>query len=130
MYLFVYGTLRKTFSLRAPSAHHRFLADAVFCGNASIKGYLYSLGQYPALVVDDNAESGVKGEVYQITEETLAILDDYEEIDPNNPRSEYQRRFVNLVTVQGQTLSAWVYLLNQQPDGKELIKSGDWCCEV
>lgn len=129
MYLFVYGTLRKTFSPHAPSAHHRFLADAIFCGKASIKGHLYSLGNYPAFVLDENSPTLVKGEIYQINERTLTILDEYEEIDSQNPNSEYQRRKLDIVTDHDQALSVWVYLMNQQPDGKELIESGDWCCE-
>ena len=130
MYLFVYGTLRKTFSPRAASAHSRLLSDAIYCGTASIAGYLYSLGNYPALVFDENSPSLVKGEIYQNDEKTLAILDEYEEIDPQKPNSEYQRLQIEILTDQGQALSVWVYLMNQKPDGKELIQSGDWCEEV
>jgi gamma-glutamylcyclotransferase (GGCT)/AIG2-like uncharacterized protein YtfP len=69
----------------------------------------------------------VKGEIYQINERTLTILDEYEEIDSQNPNSEYQRRKLDIVTDHDQALSVWVYLMNQQPDGKEIIQSGDWC---
>lgn len=127
MYLFVYGTLRKTFSPRAASAHSRFLSDASYCGAASIKGYLYSLGNYPAFVFDENSPTLVKGEIYQINEKTLTALDEYEEIDPQNPDNEYRRCKLDITTDQGQPLSVWVYLMNQQPNGKELIESGDWC---
>jgi gamma-glutamylcyclotransferase (GGCT)/AIG2-like uncharacterized protein YtfP len=130
MYLFVYGTLRKTFSPRAASAHSRFLSDAIYCGTAPITGYLYSLGNYPALVFDENSPALVKGEIYQIDEKTLIILDEYEEIDPQNPNNEYQRRQIEIITDQGNTLTVWVYLMNQKRDGKELIPSGDWCEEV
>ena len=130
MYLFVYGTLRKSPSPRAASAHSRFLSDAIYCGTASIAGYLYSLGNYPAFVFDENSLSLVKGEIYQIDEKTMAILDEYEEIDPQNPNSEYQRLQIEILTDQGQALSVWVYVMNQKSDGKELIPSGDWCEEV
>lgn len=130
MHLFVYGTLRKTYSPRAASAHSRFLSKAAYCGTAYIKGYLYSLGNYPALVFDENSPTQVKGEIYQIDEKTLTILDEYEEIDPQNPNNEYQRRQIEILIDQGKRLSAWVYVMNQQPDGKELIESGDWCEEV
>lgn len=130
MYLFVYGTLRKSPSPRAASAHSRFLSDAIYCGTACITGYLYSLGNYPAFVFNENSLSLVKGEIYQIDEKTMAILDEYEEIDPQNPNNEYQRCKLDITTDQGQAISVWVYLMNQKPDGKELIESGDWCCEV
>lgn len=127
MHLFVYGTLRKTFSPRAASAHSRFLSDAIYCGTACITGYLYSLSNYPALVFDENSPSLVKGEIYQIDENTLTTLDEYEEIDSQNPNNEYQRCKLDIITDQGQALSVWVYVMNQKPDGKELIQSGDWC---
>ncbi len=130
MHLFVYGTLRKTYSSRAASAHSRFLSDAVYCGTASISGYLYSLGNYPALIFDEHSPILVKGEIYQIDEKTLTILDEYEEIDPQNPNNEYQRRQLEIITDRGNALSVWAYVMNQEPDGKELIESGDWCCEV
>lgn len=127
MYLFVYGTLHNTFSPRAASAWHRFLSTAIFCGRVSVKGYLYSLGPYPALVIDEAANSLVTGELYQITEEILTALDEYEEIDPGNSESEYRRQLVELTTADGQMVQAWVYLLNQKPDENRLIASGDWC---
>lgn len=127
MHLFVYGTLRKTHSPRAASAHTQFLSDAIFCGAASVKGHLYSLGHYPGLLLDDDSPTNVKGEIYQINQKTLAILDEYEEIDQAKTNNEYQRINKMITNDQGEKFSVWIYMVNQKPAGKELIESGDWC---
>lgn len=127
MHLFVYGTLRKAYSSRASSLHHKFLSDAIFCGTASIKGYLYLLGHYPGLVPDENSPTHVQGEIYQINKKILATLDEYEEIDPDKTDNEYQRINRIVTNGHGENFSAWVYVMNQQPEGQQLIVSGDWC---
>lgn len=127
MYLFVYGTLRKTPSPYAASLHNNFLADAVFCGTASIKGCLYKLSHYPGLFIDDNSPIDVKGEIYKIDETTLTILDEYEEIDPAKNNNEYRRINKIITNNEGDSFSAWIYVINQKPEGKKLIESGDWC---
>lgn len=127
MYLFVYGTLRKTPSPRAISAHSKFLSDAIFCGIASVKGYLYSLGHYPGLLLDDDSPTSVKGEIYQISEKTLATLDEYEEIDPTKTNNEYHRIKKIITDGEGENFSVWIYAIARKPEGKELIESCDWC---
>lgn len=131
MYLFVYGTLRRTPSHRSGnSAHDKFLSQAIYCGTASIAGHLISLGAYPALIVDSNSTTNVKGEIYRIQESDLVALDLYEEIEPLSTNNEFQRVQKPITSDAGEQFSVWIYLLNSdEGDYKkyDVIESGDWC---
>jgi gamma-glutamylcyclotransferase (GGCT)/AIG2-like uncharacterized protein YtfP len=128
MYLFVYGTLRQTASSRGNNdAHRRFLSQASFCGTASVAGQLVSLGAYPALILNDYANSQVKGEIFKITENDLKKLDEYEEIDPRSNHNQYQRIQKEIIAESGIHYSAWIYALNNNDGDYEIIESGDWC---
>jgi gamma-glutamylaminecyclotransferase len=72
--IFVYGTLKRG------QRNHHFLNDQKFLGEAQTEPRyrLYDSGQHPALV--DVSENGiaVRGEVWQVNEETIRKLDEYE----------------------------------------------------
>jgi len=130
MHLFVYGTLRKKPSSRVlNTVHQQFLSQAMFCGEAKLNGYLYSLGSYPGLLLDDLAESQVTGEIYQINETDLELLDAYEEIDNDSENTEYQRILKTIVSDSGEKFSVWIYVMKTSTNGIELIISGDWCAD-
>lgn len=75
-YLFVYGTLKSMF--QNPTAIKLREASELI-GPASIKGSLYNMGAYPALVLD--SKERVYGELYQINEAIVFDwLDEYEEV--------------------------------------------------
>ena len=112
--LFVYGMLRQgggySITDRWPQAR--------FVGEASLNGDLYDLGQYPALVPGGTGD--VIGEVYQIDENTLLQLDEFE------APAGYRRSEVT-ASVQGRPTMCWVY--HPEPDrcaGARKIESGDW----
>lgn len=69
--LFVYGTLR-----RGQPAHH-LMGAARFLGacRTTPAWRVLDLGEYPGLVPGDTA---VAGELYEVDDETLATLDEYE----------------------------------------------------
>jgi len=71
--VFVYGTLRRggarAMSIRFPNS--KFIADA------KVSGSLYDLGAYPGLLLNES-NSLVIGEVYEVDDETLNKLDDFE----------------------------------------------------
>jgi gamma-glutamylcyclotransferase (GGCT)/AIG2-like uncharacterized protein YtfP len=128
MYLFVYGTLRQTPSLRGNNqAYHRFLSQARYCGTASVEGQLVSLGTYPALILNDHAKNQVKGEIFKIEEKDLQKLDEYEEIDPHSSHNEYQRIQKEIIADSGKHYAVWMYVLNNKAGDYEIIESGDWC---
>lgn len=72
--LFVYGSLKRG------ARHHEELAGARFLGEArTLPGYALELvGEYWALVERPGQESSVPGELYEMTDELLARLDEFE----------------------------------------------------
>ena len=110
----MYGMLRRggghSLSDHAPGA--RFIADADVGGN------LYDMGEYPALIPGDSAM--VKGEVWEVSENVLTQLDDFE------ASAGYSRHRTE-VFIDGTEHECWVY--TPSPDrcaAAKLIDSGDW----
>lgn len=95
--LFVYGTLLP--GLNPPS-----IADVVAQlkppGPATVPGRLFDLDRYPALVPDES--SRVVGELFAVSGELLAELDEYE-------GHEFRRVPVTASTPVGETVACWVY---------------------
>jgi gamma-glutamylcyclotransferase (GGCT)/AIG2-like uncharacterized protein YtfP len=118
-HLFVYGTLRRGFDnpfarLLAQSSH--------YVGPGYVQGVLYSMGEYPALVLANDGAHQVRGDVYELNdaESTLRILDEYE--GPQYPR------VTVAVSIPGapQPLDAWVYICTHDTSGRPRIESGDF----
>lgn len=114
-FLFVYGTLRSgaagSMSIRFPKS--KFIAEA------KVNGSLYDLGPYPGLV-SDKSNSLVAGEVYEVDDELLNELDEFE------ASSNYVRKQVE-VAVGAQRTKGWTYEPNPEFYRLEkLIPSGDW----
>jgi gamma-glutamylcyclotransferase (GGCT)/AIG2-like uncharacterized protein YtfP len=115
--LFVYGTLLPG---RAPSE----IADVVDAltpiGKGTILGRLYDFGDYPGVVLGDNANEKVQGEVFVLPSDpqVLARLDDYEEYHPQNPEGSLFKRLRTTVTLlNGSRESCWVYVYNRALPG-------------
>jgi gamma-glutamylcyclotransferase (GGCT)/AIG2-like uncharacterized protein YtfP len=113
--VFVYGTLRRgdagAMSIRFPTA--RFIADA------RVDGSLYDLGAFPGLLLGES-NSPVIGEVYEVDNELLKELDDFE------ASSHYLRKQVEIALGMHRN-TCWVYVYDPDfysPD--TLITSGDW----
>ena len=72
--IFVYGTLKRG------QRNHHFLRDQKFLADAQTESRyrLYDTGRHPALVNDAGNGIAVQGEVWQVSEETLQKLDEYE----------------------------------------------------
>lgn len=123
-YLFVYGTLRRNPTSRI---NHPLLAGCIYIDGARIGAALYEVDHYPAAIA---AESGfVTGELYRLPnpEQTLAMLDIYEECAAQFPAPHEYTRSQHPVTLPGKlSLSAWAYLYNRPIDGLRSIRSGDY----
>jgi gamma-glutamylcyclotransferase (GGCT)/AIG2-like uncharacterized protein YtfP len=113
--VFVYGTLRRggagAMSIRFP--------DAKFIADAKVSGSLYDLGAYPGLLLDES-DSSVIGEAYEVDDETLNELDEFE------ASSNYRRKQVE-ISLGAHRKVCWTY----EPDPefyspRTLITSGDW----
>lgn len=81
----VYGTLKKN-----PS-NHVFLAGQTYLGEADLTSIvLYDLGWYPAAKLRQS--QGVRVEVYEISDETLALLNRLEGFQASAPETGLYRR--------------------------------------
>ncbi|WP_049631073.1 gamma-glutamylcyclotransferase [Cellvibrio sp. pealriver] len=123
-FLFVYGTLRRDCTT---GAHQRYLAGAEFIAKARVRGRLYRVSYYPALVIDESGD-WVKGEIYRLKDAAqLSALDEYEECSyPATPDQEYQRITVFANADNEKEIACWVYAYQQTPDGLAVIESGDF----
>lgn len=113
--IFIYGSLRRG---SAGSMAARF-PRAGFIAEANVPGKLYDLGAYPGLQLS-NSDSTVSGEVYEIDDETLTLLDEFE-------ASSHYHRAQCEIHLGTETRKCWTY----EPDPsfyslRRLITSGDW----
>jgi gamma-glutamylcyclotransferase (GGCT)/AIG2-like uncharacterized protein YtfP len=82
--LFVYGSLKRGL------VHHGQMRGATFVATARLSRHylvLYEEG-YPALVPSDDESDWVEGEIFYVTPEQLARLDEFEEVPTLYQRSE------------------------------------------
>ena len=110
--VFVYGTL-----LSGEGNNRRYLQndESKLLGEDVITGYkMYSLGAFPAICAGLDHQT-ITGEVWEITDKILWDLD----------RLEGFPDFYDRTAVDTKFGIAWVYLHDNQPDGK-LIESGSW----
>ena len=115
--VFVYGSLRRgsarSMSIRFPNAK--------FIAKAEVSGSLYDLGEYPAALTNES-NSLVIGEAYEVDDELLNRLDDFE------ASSNYRRKQVE-ISVGSQQSTGWIYVPADDPESyahRTLIESGDW----
>ncbi len=125
-HLFVYGTLMS-------GAGHpmgaRLGREGRLVGPARIKGRLYRLDWYPALVESGPDDGEVHGEVYELAspEASFEWLDAYEGIIPGREdQSDYARVERTVQTGAGGEMTAWVYLYRAPLRGVPVIASGRW----
>jgi gamma-glutamylcyclotransferase (GGCT)/AIG2-like uncharacterized protein YtfP len=118
-HVFVYGTLRRG----DDNDINRLSPVPQALGHATLQGTMYHLGAYPGVVL--GGERMVAGEVYAISERLQQVLDEIEEVYPQQ-RDEYLKRVV-YVTVQGEAIPCVVYEINPRYIvGRPVIVSGDW----
>lgn len=111
--VFVYGSLMQGYG------NHGLLTEetTTFVGRATIEEFaLHSLGSFPAIVPDVGNGSVVYGEVYAVSDSTLARLDRLE----GHPTF-YKREPVKL---QGLDATPFVYVY--QGEVHRPCPSGDW----
>lgn len=112
MRLFVYGSL-----LRGEENHGALLGARFVAEARTVPRYsLVSLGPYPALV--PGGSTAVVGEVYEVTEELLCALDEFEGVPEHYLRVD--------VEIEGGE-PAFAYVLAPQQEGDfPIVASGDW----
>jgi len=125
--LFVYGTLRQDVP---NSKFPRLVGDrATRVGAGRTRGRLFNLGRYPGFLEANAAgtDRWVRGEVYELSEDTLARLDDYEGCGKDDPEPHpYVRREKEIVLDDGSAVRAWVYVYLRPVRPETEILSGDY----
>ena len=120
-HVFVYGTLR----CGGSNDITRLLPAPRWLGEAEIAGSMYDFGRYPGVVL--GGQGRVVGEVYAISAELERLLDEIEEVYPQQS-DEYFRREVS-ITVGGQSVSCLIYAINPryvEVRNAPLLPGGDW----
>ncbi|HEX5790142.1 MAG TPA: gamma-glutamylcyclotransferase family protein [Luteolibacter sp.] len=114
--IFVYGTLR-------PGGSNHFRMDgARFVAAATVRGALYRIDWYPAIVLADDAGE-VHGEIFAVSPTQLAALDDYE-------GPEYRRVRTQAAAADGTLHEVWIWEWCGETLGRTPIPGGDWLkCE-
>lgn len=117
--IFVYGTLLKKMGLSS------YLMESLFLGHGIAAGVLYDLGGYPGLVEGTGA---VYGELYEINENTLKLLDQIEGYSPeNSSHSLYIRKEISVQSfTEGSFINAYSYFYNHSIAGYRMIACGDY----
>ncbi len=123
--VFVYGTLRagEINDIGAAAAKHD-IAAPTHIGTATIKGRLFDFGSYPGLVVDDKGVA-VVGDVYEIDDALVAVLDEIEEVYPG-VEGLFRGHDVT-VEIDGAPVACRCYPVERGAVvGLKEIASGDW----
>lgn len=111
--VFVYGSLKRGLQ------HAGEMRDAEYLGRDSLLGaylVLYEEG-YPGLVLTGDSAEEVHGELYRVSRELLAGLDEFEECPDL-----YQRRQVRLSSGR----LAWAYCVSVERASRFRRISGEW----
>lgn len=120
--MFVYGTLKRGYG------NHRLLADSEFLGLGVAPGRLYNFG-LPGY--KRGTEGTVRGELYRVTDATLARLDTLEGYNKSNPDYSFYNRVVVTVNYflnveEDDYVDAYVYEINRDMSEDRLIPEGVW----
>ena len=121
-HVFVYGTLRKG----EERDINRLRPAPQWVGRAQVAGVMHHLGSYPGLVLGGTGV--VRGEVYAVSPELERVLDEIEEVWPQQT-GEYTKRevMVQLDTTPARELLCVLYEISpERTRGKPVIASGDW----
>ena len=122
--LFVYGTLMRGFDHPMAKLLSR---SADFLGEARCRGRLYLVRHYPGLVLSDQSDDIVFGELYRLRarDELLGEFDMYEACGAGFPEpTEYIRRMLSATHADGTAGEAWTYVYNWPVTGLPQIASG------
>jgi gamma-glutamylcyclotransferase (GGCT)/AIG2-like uncharacterized protein YtfP len=100
------------------------IAEPTLIGTATVRGRLFDFGAYPGLVLDE-AGSPVRGDVYEIDPDLVAVLDEIEEVYPGVEGLFVAREV--MVEVDGAAMACLLYPVTKSAvKGLPEIRSGDW----
>jgi gamma-glutamylcyclotransferase (GGCT)/AIG2-like uncharacterized protein YtfP len=123
--VFVYGTLRagEINDIGAAATLYDITAPTLI-GSATLRGRLFDFGAYPGFVPDD-AGIHVRGDVYEIHDDLVAVLDEIEQVYPG-VEGLFVPRHVT-VEVEGTPMTCRYYPVQRDAvKGLPEIHCGDW----
>ncbi|HET9430938.1 MAG TPA: gamma-glutamylcyclotransferase family protein [Chitinophagaceae bacterium] len=125
-HLFVYGSLRRGFHSSAFEYISRYFD---FISDATVKGKLFDMGDYPAAIPVEGPDL-IKGELYRIKNEpefpwAIGQLDDYEGVANEADEAQLYSRELADVHIDNRVEKAWIYWYKGKTEGKPVIESGD-----
>ncbi len=122
-HLFVYGTLMRGFDHPMAKLLSR---SAEFCGEARCRGRLYLVKHYPGLVLSDDDDDVVFGELVRLRspEHALLTFDGYEGCGPDVASPQYLRQMLPVTRDDGTVSEAWTYVYNRPVTKLRRIASG------
>ncbi|WP_102349325.1 gamma-glutamylcyclotransferase family protein [Bacillus sp. Marseille-P3661] len=116
--VFVYGTL-----LVDESNHHVAKPYLHSVEPGIVKGFLYTVGPYPALLADPNGME-IKGEWFTVDAVGLKRMDELEGYHENRDQNYYERIIINDCYSNAE---GFVYVFKEeQVAGLDLIECGSW----
>jgi gamma-glutamylcyclotransferase (GGCT)/AIG2-like uncharacterized protein YtfP len=124
-YIFVYGTLLPQY---APEDLQSAVHALRYVGDGMVYGWLYDMGDFPALVLHPDAPDAF-GTVFALPTEghVLARFDKYEEFYSDNvAASLFVRQATTVTLTDGSLLTCWIYVYNRVIGGATLISSGNY----
>jgi len=113
--IFLYGTLKRNERAHFFLSNHRskFICEA----KTHSRYHLYDQGYYPGMVINEQINGGVHGELFEVTDECLKDLDIYEGVDSDLFRKEQ---------IQLEDGSSAIAYLIVDPVTDNRIESGMW----
>ncbi len=115
-YIFVYGTLMSGFGNNALLKNSRLVEAATTEDN------LVLLANSIPYLLDEEGKSYVRGEIYEVNENSLKKIDQLE----GHP-DWYSRKIISVVTDLGDKMEAWVYFMPRSKAGNAtVVESGDY----
>lgn len=123
LYVFAYGTLRAgEINDLARHADARALPAPRQVGQARLPGQLYDFGDWPGLV-DQADGAAVLGEVYEVDELLLALMDEIEGVEPGVDSCFIRRTTV--LDIEGRAVDCLYYPIDPRHLGTAIAVDGD-----
>ncbi|RQS73925.1 gamma-glutamylcyclotransferase [Burkholderia sp. Bp8963] len=125
-YVFVYGTLRAGEANDIGNAAVRHgIAAPTLVGAAALPGELYDFGSYPGMVAAADGKTLVWGDVYEVDERLVPVLDEIERVYPGVD-SLFKPETVTLELGGRQYACLYYPVAAHAVSDKLRIASGDW----
>ncbi|KVO77060.1 gamma-glutamylcyclotransferase [Burkholderia ubonensis] len=125
-HVFVYGTLRagEANDIGHAAARHGIAAPTLV-GAAALPGELYDFGTYPGMVAVADGKTLVWGDVYEVDERLVPVLDEIERVYPGVDT--LFRQEATSVELGGRQYACLYYpVAAHAVSDKPRIVSGDW----